>query len=350
MTGGGTLGPVTPLLAIVEEWQSQEDVEVFWIGTRKGPELALVESMNIPFDSIVAPKFDRGAWWKWWIIPIGLLIGCLQSFVKLRKICPDIVFTAGGYVSVPVVIMAWVLQIPVWVHQLDIVPGLANKIMAPFARQITVTWPESIESFSQKKTTVVGGVMRHALLHGDRDQIFERYELSKDKPTLLVMGGGTGAQSINEAMEAIGNDLLDDMQIIHLTGKGKMTPQLESMGEGYVALEFLGLGMRDVFAMADLVVARAGMGTIIELSALKKPTIFIPLHNTDQLANANMIEERASGEVLWEMNPQILRQTISRLMSEEDKRKRLSYRISALFSAFGAKDIVRMAKGIGEVE
>ncbi|HAL50570.1 MAG: UDP-N-acetylglucosamine-N-acetylmuramyl- (pentapeptide) pyrophosphoryl-undecaprenol N- acetylglucosamine transferase [Candidatus Uhrbacteria bacterium GW2011_GWD2_41_121] len=347
MTGGGTLGPVTPLLAIVEEWQSQEEVEVFWIGTRKGPELALVASMNIPFSPIVAPKFDRACWWKWWMIPIVLLIGCIESFIKLREIRPDIVFTAGGYVSVPVVIMAWALRIPVWVHQLDIVPGLANKIMAPFAHQITVTWPESLESFSQKKTTVVGGVMRHALLHGDRDQIFERYELSKDRPTLLVMGGGTGAQAINETMEAIGSDLLEDMQIIHLTGKGKMTTELENMGEGYLALEFLGLGMRDAFAMADLVVARAGMGTIIELSALRKPSIFIPLHNTDQLANARMIEDRAAGEVLWDMNPQILQQTISRLMFEEDQCKRLSYRISALFSAFGAKDIVRMAGGMG---
>jgi len=348
MTGGGTLGPVTPLLAIVEEWQSQESVEVSWIGTRKGSERALVESMQIPFISIVSTKFDRSRWWTWWLIPIQLSIGCVQAGIELRKLRPDIVFTAGGYVSVPVIIMARLMGIATWVHQLDIVPGLANRIMAPFAKQITVTWPDSLEHFSQKKTTVVGGVMRHALLHGDRDLACERYGLDKDKPILLVVGGGTGALSINQTMEAIGSDLLDEIQIIHLTGKGKMTQKLESMGEGYIALEFLGLGMQDAFAMADLIIARAGMGTIIELCALKKPTILIPLHNTDQLANARMVEERGAAEVLWEVNPQILKQSIQRLISNDERQKRLSYRISALFSAFGAKDIVRMARGINE--
>jgi len=348
MTGGGTLGPVTPLLAIVEEWQSQESIEVSWIGTRKGAERALVESMQIPFVSIVSTKFDRSRWWTWWLIPIQLLIGLIQSFIELKKMRPDVVFTAGGYVSVPVVIMARLMGISTWVHQLDIVPGLANRIMAPFARQITVTWPDSLEHFSQKKTTVVGGVMRHALLHGEREQACERYSLDKDKLILLVVGGGTGALSINQTMEAIGSDLLNDIQIVHLTGKGKMTQRLESMGEGYLALEFLGLGMKDAFAMADLVVARAGMGTIIELCALKKPTVLIPLHNTDQLANAKMVQERGAAEVLWEINPQILKQTIKKLVENEERRKRLSYRISALFSAFGAKDIVRMAKGINE--
>lgn len=348
MTGGGTLGPVTPLLAIVEEWQKQEPIEVFWIGTRKGPELALVESMHIPFKAIVSAKFDRARWWSWPLIPIKFVIGCIQSVQELKKLKPDMVFTAGGYVSVPVAVIAWVMGIPVWVHQLDIIPGFANRIMAPFARQISVTWPDSLEYFSQKKTSVVGGVMRHALLHGDRDLVCERYGLSKEKPVLLVMGGGTGALSINQTMEAIGPDLLDDMQVIHLTGKGKMTQELESMGDGYVALEFLGLGMKDAFAMADVVVARAGMGTIIELSALKKPTIFIPIHNTDQLSNARMIEDRGAGEVLWEVNPQILKQTIEKLMMNEERKKRLSYRVSALFSAFGAQDIVRIARGIND--
>ena len=346
MTGGGTLGPVTPLLAIVEEWRSQEEVEVSWIGTRKGAERALIESMQIPFTSIVSTKFDRSRWWTWWLIPIQLLIGCIQSVIELKKVRPDIVFTAGGYVSVPVIIMARLMGIATWVHQLDIVPGLANKLMAPFADQITVTWSDSLEAFSKKKTTVVGGVMRHALLHGDRSAACDRYGLDKDKLILLVVGGGTGALSINQTMEAIGPDLLNKIQIVHLTGKSKMTQRLESMGEGYLALEFLGLGMKDAFAMADLVVARAGMGTIIELCALKKPTIFIPLHNTDQLANAKMVQERGAAEVLWEVNPQILKQAIEKLMENDERRKRLSYRISALFSAFGAKDIVRMAKGL----
>ncbi len=346
MSGGGTLGPVTPLLAIVEEWQSQEEIEVFWIGTRKGPERALVESMNIPFVSIVAPKLDRHRAWTWIAIPFEFIIGLVQATIELKRIYPDMVFTAGGYVSVPIVFISWVMKIPVFVHQLDIVPGLANRIMSWFALQITVTWPDSLEYFNKVKTTVVGGVMRHALLYGDRDQAFERYGLAKDKFTVLVMGGGSGALEINQAMEAIGSDLLDDAQIIHLTGRGKMTKTLESMEGGYIALEFLGLGMRDVFAMCDLVVARSGMGTIIELSALKKPTIFIPLHNTDQLSNARMIDERGAGEVLFEMNPQILKQTILKLLNDKARCDRLAFRISALFSAFGAKDVVRIAKNI----
>jgi len=346
MTGGGTLGPVTPLLAIVEEWKSQEEIDFFWIGTRKGPERALIESVNIPYASIIAPKFDRHNYWKCILIPFEFIIGFCQSLIEVKETRPDIIFTAGGYVSVPVVLVAWLFRIPIWVHQLDIIPGIANRIMSFFASQITVTWSDSMEYFNEQKTTVVGGVMRHALMHGDRESVYERYGLEKNKFTLLVMGGGTGAIEINNAMEAIGQDLLDQIQIIHLTGRGKISRSLESMGDGYVALEFLGIGMRDMYAISDLVVARAGMGTIIELSALRKPTIFIPIHNTDQLANAKMIEERAAGEVLYEMNPQILKQTILKLLSDKSRCDRFSFRISALFSAFGAKDIVRMARAM----
>jgi len=344
MTGGGTLGPVTPLLAIVRVWQKRDsNIQVSWIGTPGGAERALVESMHIPFETIYAPKFDRDRPWLWPFIPFFLIVSCIQAFAYLKMSRPDIVFTAGGYVSVPVVWIAWLLRIPSWVHQLDVKPGLANKIMAPFAKKISVTWSDSAESFSSKKTSVVGGVVRPVVLDGDKERARDLYQLDASKPTLLVIGGGTGAQSINDALAVIGPELIGKMNVIHLTGKDKMTDELQNIAENYVALEFLGEGIADVFALSDFVVSRAGMGTLIELVALKKPCIIIPLHNFDQLHNAKMLEDQSAAEVLWSINPQILKQSILNLSEDDILQKQLSRRLSLLFPTYGAEEIVTKA-------
>ncbi|MBT4856836.1 UDP-N-acetylglucosamine--N-acetylmuramyl-(pentapeptide) pyrophosphoryl-undecaprenol N-acetylglucosamine transferase [Candidatus Uhrbacteria bacterium] len=351
-SGGGTLGPVTPLLAVAEVWREMlgkedlsskvEDVEFSWVGTKRGPERALIEAARIPFYTLHAPKLDRHRWWRWPAIPFLLLWSMWRSWRILRALEPDVVMSAGGYVSVPLVIVARVMGMKVWIHQLDRVPGIANRVMAPFANRISVTLDESLESFSEKKRLDVGGVVRPQIWQGDIAKARERFNLPKkdDRLTVLLFGGGTGADSLNKMISVVGSDLSRKVDIIHLTGKGKMREEYEKISDRYVALEFLGAGMADAFALADIVIGRAGMGTIMELAALKKPSIIIPLHNTDQLGNAQLLAERDAAKVLQQINPQIFKQEVESFVADDEMRRAYSRRMGMLFSPRGAEKIV----------
>lgn len=347
MTGGGTLGPVTPLIAIAREWQRRDpNASVSWIGTPSGPERMIVEEAGFDFRTLLAPKLDRHRKWTWPLIPFLMLYSSVAALLMLRRVRPDIVFTAGGYVSVPVVLMAWILRIPVWVHQLDVVPGLANRIMAPFAKKVSVTWLESLESFPEKKTIQAGSVVRDGLLRGDKKKVIEKHNLDPEKLTVFVIGGGTGATPINDAMAAIGDDLVKKVNVVHLTGLGKMIDGLNEISPNYVALEFLGKDIADYFAAADIIVARAGMGTILELSALGKASIIIPLKNTDQMANARLLAEREAAVIIHQLNGQILKQEIIHLAEHDERRWELQDKMRELLIENGEERIVKEAVGL----
>jgi UDP-N-acetylglucosamine--N-acetylmuramyl-(pentapeptide) pyrophosphoryl-undecaprenol N-acetylglucosamine transferase len=342
MTGGGTLGPVTPLMAIASTWQDQDEhISVSWIGTPKGPEKILVEEAGYTFFSLSAPKIDRHKKWKWVFVLPFFFYSLVRAFYLLKKIRPSIVFTAGGYVSVPVVFAAWVMRIPSWVHQLDVQPGIANRIMAPFAKRVSVTWQESMGAFSEGKTTVVGSLVRDQILRGNPAWVYEKFELDSLKPTILISGGGTGAESINKIMLAIGGDLIKKANIIHLTGRGKMIDELQEIGKGYAALEFVGADIADLYAAADIVVARAGMGNILELSALAKPTVLIPIPNSHQKFNAQALEDRSAAHVIWKLNAQVLRQELSKLVEDEETRRELSKHIKQVFVQRGEEGVIK---------
>lgn len=341
MTGGGTLGPVTPLLAVASEWRRREpEVRVSWVGTHTGPERVLVETAKIDFYPLAAPKFDRTRLWKLPFTPLFLIWSCVRAFQLLGQIQPDIVMTAGAYVSVPVVWMARLKGIPVWVHQLDVVPGLANKLMAKVASRISVTWTESLGAFPQHKTEVVGAMARKFVKVGEQHMARERYAFSADKSTVLVMGGGTGAAKINEMMSIIAPELLKKANVLHITGKGKMLASLAEAGENYVAVEFLNEGMADAYAVADVVVARAGMGTIAELAALGKPTVLIPIPDSHQEANAKALVDRQAAEVVAYLTPQTLMQAIERLLTDQQRREELSHNIRGIFALNADERIV----------
>lgn len=343
MTGGGSLGPVTPLIAVAEEWRRRDpDVQVSWIGTMHGPERMIVEEAGFAFHAIAAAKLSRHKKWSWPFIPFFLLLSFVQSILLLRKLKPDAVFTAGGYVSVPVIITARLMGMVTWVHQLDLKPGLANKLMAPFAKRISVTWLDSLELFPESKTRQVGAVVRPEVLRGDKTRAVTKYALDSKKPTIFVLGGGTGAQSINEAMAVIAPDILKRANVIHLMGKGKMVKELESI-PGYVALELIGKDIADLYAAADIVVARAGMGTILEIAALRKPAILIPLPNEDQISNANAMQSAEACTVLWELNGQILKQEIVHLLEDAERRFAYAEAVKELFVKNGEERIVNEA-------
>ena len=346
MTGGGTLGSVTPLLAIAAELRKRDaHTVVSWVGTPGGPERLVVESNRIAFHALASPKLDRYRKWSWPFIPVRLAASVAQSVKLLRQLRPHMVFSAGGFVSVPVAIAAWMLRIPVWIHQLDVVPGVANKMMAPFAKRISVTFEESAAAFPKKKTLVVGGMVRKALRQGEKDVAMKRYGFDETKSTVLVMGGGTGAAQINEAFGVLRRDLVTKANVLHLVGRGKMLATLEEQGPNYVALEFLNEGMADAYAIADIVVCRSGLGTISELAALGKPAIVIPFHNFE-FPNAKALEDRKAAEVLWYVTPQIIGQAISRLLEHPERREELSKNIRALFALNADERIVHEAMAL----
>lgn len=342
-TGGGTLGPVTPLLAVATEWKKRDPQAKFtWIGTPDGPERLLVENAKIPFVAFSAPKFHRGAWWTWPIIPFAFLVSSVRAWRTLRDLEPSMVLSAGAYVSVPLVWMAKLLRIPSWIHQLDIVPGLANKLMAPVAKRISVTWEENVASFGANKTLVVGAMIRPFLRLGDAATARELFVLRKDLPTVLVIGGGTGASRLNESFSIIGAELVRHANVIHITGRGKMLTALETIGDGYVAREFVGEGMADIYAAADVVVCRAGMGTIAELVALGKPAILLPLEG-HQEANAKALEDRGAAEVLKHLTPQTLLQAVLRYVEHPERREALASKVRSVFPTNGDERIVHEA-------
>ena len=348
LTGGGTLGPVTPLLAVAAEWRKRDpQVKLTWIGTPDGPERILIEQAKIPFVSFAAPKFDRDRWWTWPIVPFALAWSCVRAFQILGDVEPTMMMSAGAYVSVPFAWMGKLRGIPTWIHQLDVIPGLANKLMAPVATRISVTWEENVKDFGTGKTFVVGAMIRPFLRLGDATTAKELFGLNKNKPTVFVIGGGTGASRLNDAMSVIGAELVRHANVIHLTGKGKMLSALESIGDGYAAREFLGEGIADVYAAADVVVCRAGMGTIAELVALGKPAIVLPLAG-HQEANAKALEDRGAAEVLHHITPQTLLQAILRYTDHSERRDAMVTKIRSVFPTNGDERIVHEAMRILE--
>ena len=297
MTGGFTLGPVTPLLAVSEELKKRDPtVEIFWIGTREGPEKDLVREYYIPFVSIRSGKFRRYFSIRHTLDNFNVIIGFVQSISLLRKMKPDIIVSAGGFVSVPVVLAGWLMRIPCLIHQQDARPGLANRLMAPFAKAITVSFKKSLNDFKNKKTQWIGNPVREEIFYTSRRNDFEYFELDQSRPVLLILGGGTGAQKINEIVGQALPELLKVCQIIHITGIGKKG-KLVSL-PGYKVFQLLTEGMPRAYDIADIAVTRAGMGTLTELSALLKPTIIIPIPDSHQENNAHMFDYAGAVQVL----------------------------------------------------
>ncbi len=349
MTGGGTLGPVTPLLAIAQAWKKADpDVHVTWVGTPRGPEKELIESRGIPFMSLSAPKLSRHRIWLWPIIPFHFLGSCLYAAYLLRERKPDLIFTAGGFTSVPIVLVAWFLRIPTWVHQLDVKVGLANRLMAPLATHVSATWEASLEALPAEKTSLYGGIVRAELKEGHGRKFLERHGLDADRLTLFVTGGGTGAQSINLAMKSLASTLIKKMNVIHLTGKGKMIALPEAYKDRYVAVEMMNTEMVDALDAADLVVSRAGMGTMMELIALKKPAIFLPIVGSQQEENLVPVEQIEAAVILRGPTPQHLKQEILKLAKDEKSRGELSRRLGGLLRMGAEHRIVKDARGLLE--
>ena len=305
MTGGGTAGHVTPNIALMPALRN-EGYEISYIGSYEGIEKGLIEAQGVPYYGISSGKLRRYFDLKNFSDPFKVLKGYQQAIHLLKKIKPDVVFSKGGFVSVPVVLAAKHCKIPAIIHESDITPGLANKIAIPSAVKVCCNFPETLKYLPEGKAVLTGSPIRKELLNGNPDNARKLCHFEdSDKPVILIIGGSSGSRAINTAIRNLLPELLKRYNIIHLCGKGNLDTSLNETA-GYAQFEYANKELSDMFALASLVISRAGANAICELLALRKPNILIPLSvaasRGDQILNANSFRSSGYSYVLEEEN------------------------------------------------
>lgn len=302
LTGGGTAGHVTPNIAMIPRLK-ELGYKISYIGSYEGIEKKLIEELGIPYYGISSGKLRRYFDVKNFTDPFRVLKGFMEAKKLMKELKPDVVFSKGGFVTVPVVIAASRRKIPTFIHESDMTPGLANKICIPFATKVCCNFPETISNLPKDKAVLTGTPIRQELLTGSKENGLAFTGLSPDKPVILIIGGSLGATAVNEAVRSILPELLEDFQVVHLCGKGKLDENLKNT-KGYVQYEYIKKELADLFALADIVISRAGANAICELNALNKPNLLIPLSarasRGDQILNARSFEHLGYSKVLEE--------------------------------------------------
>ncbi len=302
LTGGGTAGHVTPNIALIPRL-IEEGYEIAYIGSYDGIEKKLILDIGIPYTGISTGKFRRYLDLKNLTDPFRVIKGFREARKFLKTFQPDVVFSKGGFVSVPVVRAAATLGIPCILHESDMTPGLANKLCIPVASKVCCNFPETLKMLPEKKAVLTGSPIREELTKGNKLTGLNLCGFTANKPVILVMGGSLGAVNVNNAVRKALPGLLQDFQVVHLCGKGKTDDQLINT-PGYMQFEYITSELKDLLAMADLVISRAGANAICELLALKKPNILIPLpagsSRGDQLLNAASFEAQGFSMVIRE--------------------------------------------------
>ena len=300
-TGGGTAGHVTPNIALFP-FLEKEGYESYYIGSYNGIEKRLIDDFNIPYYGISTGKLRRYFDLKNLSDPFRVIKGYAQAVKILKELKPDIVFSKGGFVSVPVIRAAATLKIPCIIHESDMTPGLANKLCIPVATKVCCNFPETTKYVPSGKAILTGSPIRSELTTGSKLAALELCGFTANKPVVMVIGGSQGASSVNVMVREALPKLLEDFQVVHICGKDKVDNLMLTV-PGYKQFEYLKTDLKDVFAMADIVVSRAGANAICELLALKKPNLLIPLQvgsRGDQILNAKSFEEQGFSMVLRE--------------------------------------------------
>lgn len=302
LTGGGTAGHVTPNIAMIPALR-EAGYKISYIGSYDGIEKKLIEELDIPYYGISSGKLRRYFDVKNFTDPFHVLKGFHEAKKLLKQLKPDIIFSKGGFVTVPVVIAAKKCKIPAIIHESDMTPGLANKLCIPSAVKVCCNFPETVKSLPAEKAVLTGTPIRKELLSGDKEAGRRFCGFSSDKPVLMVIGGSLGAASVNEHIRSILPELLKEFQVVHLCGKGKTDETLTGT-EGYVQYEYIKNELADLFALSNIVISRAGANAICEISALHKPNLLIPLSANasrgDQILNARSFERQGFSMVLEE--------------------------------------------------
>ena len=349
LSGGYTLGPVTPLLAIRETIQEKyPEAEFVWVGTKTGPEKKLFEEINIKFIPITAGKFRRYLSLVNIFDIVRVIIGFFQSLKILWQENPDMCISAGGFVSVPVHLAAWIFGIPTWIHQQDIRIGLSNRIMAPLARVVTTSVEKNVKKFSQRKTLWLGNPVRQDILQGNKKKAQEIFHLKSDLPVVFATGGGTGSAKVNQMIVESMQHLSGFVQIIHLSGKERPQELVERAKKhfpDYQVYQFFTEEMKQAYAIADIVVSRGGFGTLSEIAALGKVAIIIPKpgHQED---NVEFLEKNKAAIFVSEItsNGLYLAKIIRDLLLDKDEQKKLATNLQRLLPVAKKHDIIDLVE------
>ena len=302
LTGGGTAGHVTPNIALLPELKKL-GYDIHYIGSYDGIEKKLIEEFDIPYYGISSGKLRRYFDPKNFQDPFKVIKGYSEASRLLKKIKPDVVFSKGGFVTVPVVLAAKRRNIPTIIHESDITPGLANRICIPCATKVCANFPETLEHLPKGKAVLTGTPIRKELFSGNRIAGLDFCGFTANKPVILIIGGSLGSAAINSAVREVLPRLLEHYQIIHLCGKDKIDPSLEGIS-GYVQFEYIKKELSDLLDCSSIIISRAGANAICEILALKKPNILIPLpaasSRGDQILNAASFEKQGFSYVLKE--------------------------------------------------
>ncbi|MCQ2540093.1 MAG: undecaprenyldiphospho-muramoylpentapeptide beta-N-acetylglucosaminyltransferase [Acetatifactor sp.] len=322
LTGGGTAGHVTPNIALIPSLQ-EAGYEIVYVGSYDGIEKKLIADFNIPYIGIATGKFRRYLDVKNFTDPFRVVKGYSEAKKFLKEYSPDVVFSKGGFVSVPVVRAAAALRIPCIIHESDMTPGLANKLCIPVAKKVCCNFPETLKYLPEEKGVITGSPIRAELSQGNKPDGLNLCGFTANKPVIMVIGGSLGAANVNKAVRDALPKLLKDYQVVHLCGKDKMDNLLLNT-PGYKQCEYGKTELKDLFAMADLVISRAGANAICEILALKKPNILIPLpaevSRGDQILNAKSFEDQGFSIVLQEadITDDLLVEKVNELYSHKD--------------------------------
>lgn len=357
LTGGGTGGHLFPLITVAEKIKEKRfDTEFLFVGPDGKMEKEVMQKYGIPMKSIQVGKIRR------YFSPMNLvdffraIIGVFQSLWILLKYMPDAIFSKGGYASFPVVIAGWIYRIPILIHDSDATPGLANSVLGKFADRVAVSYPEAEREFPAEQVVLTGNPVRADVVSGDAQKAREFFHLSPEKKTIFVWGGSQGAKIINEKIVDILPELIRKYQIIHQTGESNFEEAKHRAGElgikagheGYYPVAFIGDELKDILAVSDLVISRAGANSISEIAAVGKPAIIIPIEksaNNHQRMNAYSVARLGGCIVLEENNlgENLLLNRIDEVMNNNDLKTTLSTNIKQFYHPDAAD---RLADGI----
>jgi UDP-N-acetylglucosamine--N-acetylmuramyl-(pentapeptide) pyrophosphoryl-undecaprenol N-acetylglucosamine transferase len=324
-TGGGTAGHVTLNLALIP-WFIQHGWQIDYIGSKNGMERDLIAKIpEVTYYSVPTGKLRRYFSWQnlWDMVKIPL--GCFKATWLVHHLNPDIVFSKGGFVSFPVVVGGFLNRKQIFMHESDITPGLANKLSLPFVSTFFTTFPETVNAVKpsyRHKVKCVGPVLSPALFTGTKEEGARLTGFTTDKPTVMFIGGSLGAKSLNDAVAQNLKALTENYQIIHVSGKNGYNPELQS--KNYVQYAYAGAELKDLLALSDIVVSRAGSNSIFELACLHKAMILVPLPSTssrgEQRLNAESLSNKGLASIIADediANPQQLLPELAKLLSEK---------------------------------
>ncbi|WP_412523951.1 undecaprenyldiphospho-muramoylpentapeptide beta-N-acetylglucosaminyltransferase [Clostridium sp. JS66] len=323
MTGGGSAGHVTPNLALVPKLK-ELGYEIKYIGTKDGIERKIIEQEKIDYYAISSGKLRRYFDIKNFTDPFKVIKGICQAILIMKKEKPNIVFSKGGFVAVPVVIAAHLNKIPVIAHESDMTPGLANRLSTPYCTKVCVTFPESVNKVKDNKAVLTGTPIREELLNGSRILGRKICGFGQEKPVLLIIGGSLGSKFINDIIRNNIDKFLEDYNIVHICGKGNLDKGLVEK-KGYKQFEYINEELPHIMNAADIVLSRAGANVIFELLALKKPNILVPLSKKssrgDQILNAASFEKSGYSIVIQEeeLNENVLMENLRELCNNRNK-------------------------------